>query len=219
MGASQGGHSLASITSSANVSSAGGLGTEFGMTGLFALLKAEERDVRSLVVGADLTQVGLNLNSNDPLHAAFATPWAKEPPLQPLEPFFTLPSSYRISQPSLKISNLKKFEPATLMWIFYAMPRDLMQAHAAVELYARDWRFHKDLKLWFRQEQAQARQHPGRNSPQPTGGANVFVYFDLNAWDRRLFNGTVPGPSGQPLTVSTQQLVAGFLTEEDVRVK
>jgi CCR4-NOT transcription complex subunit 2 len=212
------GPNLASVTTPATASSAGGLGTEFGMTGLFALLKAEERDVRSLVVGADLTQVGLNLNSNDPLHAAFATPWAKEPPIQPLEPFFSLPSSYRMSQSSLKLSNMKKFEPATLMWIFYAMPRDMLQAHAAVELYSRDWRYHKDIKLWFRQEQPQPR-HTGRNSPQPAPGGSLFFYFDINAWDRRVFNGSLPGPSGQPVSITPQQLVAGFLTEDDVKIK
>ena len=37
----------------------------------------------------------------------------------------------------------------TLFYIFYNMPRDTLQAYAATELYNRDWRYHKDLKLWF----------------------------------------------------------------------
>ena len=49
--------------------------------------------------------------------------------------------------PPLKTSHLSKFQLETLFYIFYAMPRDVLQAYAAQELYQRDWQYHRDLKV------------------------------------------------------------------------
>ncbi len=75
------------------------------------------------------------------------------------------------------------------------MPKDVVQAYAAQELYLREWRYHMDLKLWFK------RQNEGQlGTPQ-------YIYFDINTWERRLFGGNSSGVS------------SGFMGEDETRVK
>lgn len=71
------------------------------------------------------------------------------------EPEFCLPQCYYMQPPALKTSHFGKFTLETLFYIFYNMPRDTLQAYAATELYNREWRYHKDLKLWFTRSSAQ----------------------------------------------------------------
>ncbi len=97
--------------------------------------------------------------------------------------------------PALKDSHLAKFHLETLLYIFYAMPRDVLQLYAAQELYARKWRYHRELKLWF------------VNLPDAATGVPQTVYFDLKAWERRLFTG------------NSQGLQAGFMGEEELTIQ
>jgi CCR4-NOT transcription complex subunit 2 len=102
--------------------------------------------------------------------------------------------------PSLKAEHLTKFQLETLFYMFYNMPKDLLQAFAAQELYRRDWKFHVELKIWLkiRSPQDLLQSHP-----------NVqFVYFDSTTWETRLFTTPYRG-----------NLVAGLLSEDDIRVK
>lgn len=57
-----------------------------------------------------------------------------------------------------------------------------MQAYAAQELYAREWRFHSVLKLWFK------RVTPADGNV-PSGVQ--YIYFDHNEWERQFFAGNV----------------------------
>ena len=79
------------------------------------------------------------------------------------------------------------------------MPRDVLQAYAAQELYNRKWVYHTKLKLWF------------TSNPEVLFAASAppesYVYFDTTAWERRVF------------MHSTAGLAAGFLPEEDAKVK
>jgi CCR4-NOT transcription complex subunit 2 len=166
----------------------------YGMAGLLGILKAVDRDIPALALGTDLSAPGVPLSPSGglpphPTHALFPSPWAKEP--APREPHYAMPASYRMPQPALKTGHLAKFDVTTLLYIFYAMPRDVLQAYAAQELYAREWRYHRDLKLWFKAEAA-----PGK----PPG----FVYFDVGSWAK------------VPYTGSVASLQAGFLTGAEV---
>jgi CCR4-NOT transcription complex subunit 2 len=102
--------------------------------------------------------------------------------------------------PALKTGHLSKFQLETLFYIFYALPKDVLQAYAAQELYTREWRYHGELKLWF--------QRGSASDGGSTAPSAQFLYFDMNSWERRLFNGTM-----------TQNITQGFLTEDDIRVK
>lgn len=56
------------------------------------------------------------------------------------------------------------------------------QAYAAQELYAREWRFHSVLKLWFKRvTAADVNVPPGVQ----------YMYFDHNDWERQFFAGNV----------------------------
>lgn len=172
----------------------------YGMAGLLSILKAVDRDIPALALGTDLSAPGVPLAPSGggggaglpphPTHALFPSPWAKEP--APREPHYVMPASYRMPQPALKTGHLAKFDATTLLYIFYAMPRDVLQAYAAQELYAREWRYHRDLKLWFKAEAAA----PGK----PSG----YVYFDVGSWAK------------VPYTGSVASLQAGFLTGAEV---
>ena len=113
-----------------------------------------------------------------------------------------LPMCYYMQPPALKTGHLSKFQLETLFYIFYAMPKDVLQAYAAQELYTREWRYHADNKLWFK------RAGPADGVPSSSTGAPQYLYFDINSWERRLFNGSM-----------NQNFTSSFLSEEDVRVK
>ena len=54
---------------------------QFGMIGLLTFIRAAETDPNlvSLALGADLTTLGLNLNSEVNLYPTFGGPWAETP--------------------------------------------------------------------------------------------------------------------------------------------
>jgi CCR4-NOT transcription complex subunit 2 len=109
---------------------------------------------------------------------------------------------YYMQPPALKTGHLSKFQLETLFYIFYALPKDVLQAYSAQELYAREWRYHGELKLWFK------RAGPADGYAPATAGSTQYLYFDINSWERRLFNGSM-----------NQNITSGFLQEDDVRVK
>ena len=102
--------------------------------------------------------------------------------------------------PNLKLEHLGKFNIETLFYMFYSMPRDLLQATAAQELYRREWRYHGELKVWLK---ARGQQELLQGQPSVP-----FVYFDVSTWEAKLFTAAFRG-----------NLVAGLLSEEEVRVK
>lgn len=169
--------------------------TKFGLLGLLDVIRMTNVDLNTLALGSDLTTLGLNLNSAECLYSTFASPWAEAPCRS--EPQFALPMCYYMQPPPLKTSHLSKFQLETLFYIFYAMPKDVLQAYAAQELYNRDWSYHQDLKLWFKR---------GSSSDGLSTTTNQYIFFDINAWECRLHAGAV-------------NLASGLLREEDVRVK
>ena len=133
----------------------------------------------------DLTTLGLNLNSSECLYSTFASPWADAPAQR--DPEFSLPQCYYMQPPALKTGHFSKFQLETLFYIFYNMPRDTLQAYAATELYNRDWRYHKDLKLWFTRASRQGAQDSQKGQ---------YIYFDINEWKKKMFHGAGGGNAG-----------------------
>jgi hypothetical protein len=145
----------------------------FGLLGLMSVIRMEDPDRGTLSLGTDLTTLGLNLNSNESLHATFSSPWSEEPS-ELRELVFSLPASYP-SQALLRPDILEKAQLETLFVCFYSMPREILQVLAAQELVNRSWRLHEELRLWF---------------SQAKNGSIVF--FDVLAWERRVFSGRLP---------------------------
>ena len=203
------------------------LNGDFGLLGLLGVIRMTDVDRNALALGSDLTLLGLNLGSTEQVYSTFSGPWtdgatAKEPHFQvrtvaavavcasflleftnSLSPpclfrfFSQLPACYYMQPPALKTGHLSKFQLETLFYIFYALPKDVLQAYASQELYTREWRYHGDLKLWFKRAEA--------SSTSPTA---QYFYFDINSWEQRVFNGTM-----------NQNITNGFLPEDEVRVK
>lgn len=108
---------------------------------------------------------------------------------------------YYMQPPALKTGHLSKFQLETLFYIFYALPKDVLQAYAAQELYTREWRYHTESKVWFK------RATPSDGFPNNSSSPVQFIYFDINTWERRLYSNV------------NQNIAGGFLSEDDVRVK
>eukprot|EP00816_Leptocylindrus_hargravesii_P003752 CAMPEP_0196818792 /NCGR_PEP_ID=MMETSP1362-20130617/67556_1 /TAXON_ID=163516 /ORGANISM="Leptocylindrus danicus, Strain CCMP1856" /LENGTH=451 /DNA_ID=CAMNT_0042197045 /DNA_START=167 /DNA_END=1522 /DNA_ORIENTATION=+ len=180
-------------------SSSAALSGDYGLLGLLAVIRMSDADRNALALGNDLTALGLNLNSSGNLYSTFASPWSDTATSR--EPHYQLPMCYYMQPPALKTGHLSKFQLETLFYIFYALPKDVLQAYAAQELYSRAWRYHVDLKLWFK------RAEPSDGMPQNNNGSPQYIYFDINSWERRPLNGV------------NQNITSGLLSEEEVRVK
>ncbi|KAK9280552.1 hypothetical protein L1049_014245 [Liquidambar formosana] len=120
----------------------------FGLLGLLSVIRMSDPDLTSLALGIDLTTLGLNLNSPENLHKTFASPWSDEHAKG--DPEFSVPQCYYAKHPpALHQGYFSKFQPDTLFYIFYSMPRDEAQLYAANELYNRGWFYHREHRLWF----------------------------------------------------------------------
>lgn len=88
---------------------------------------------------------------------------------------FSIPFCYFSRLQSLKTSTLAKIHLTTLFYIFYEMPRDALQCFAAMELYNREWRYHKPSQRWFSQKK--------KNGEWTT--------FDILKWDVIPYNSDI----------------------------
>lgn len=165
----------------------------YGLTGLLSVIRMTDPDLNTLALGTDLTTLGLNLNSSEVLYATFGSPCADVPTR--LEPDYVLPYCYYMQPPALKTSHLSKFTLDTLFYIFYQMTKDTLQVYAAKELYKRDWRYHKELKLWFCRN---------TDKDNKNGSETQYMYFDVTTWEKKVYRDT-------HLLQPTQ-----FMTEEEL---
>merc|ERR1711915_1154581 len=126
---------------------------QFGMIGLLTFIRAAETDPNlvSLALGADLTTLGLNLNSEVTLFPTFGGPWA-ETPCRPQDIDFHVPHEHLTNttiREKLAPVKLNRYKDDILFYMFYTNVGDVLQLAAATELYNRDWRYHKDERVWI----------------------------------------------------------------------
>lgn len=157
------------------VSAAAPSGDKYGLTGLVSVIRASDQDINALALGFDLTTLGLNLNSADYLYTTFASPYSEGPTR--VQPEFRIPQCYFMNPPHLRFQMFQRFHLETLFYIFYSMPCDVLQLAAAQELYNRDWRFHKEKKLWFTRA---PNTEPILKTETYEKGS--FLVFDPNKW-------------------------------------
>lgn len=154
---------------------------QFGMVGLLTFIRAAESDQNlvSLALGTDLTTLGLNLNSNDPLYSTFAGPWSDQP-LKPPEIDYPVPTEYLINttiRDKLAPLKLNRYGDDLLFFLFYMYAGDIIQILAASELYIRDWRYHKDERIWITRAPGMMPQ-----DKQPTYERGTYYFFDPHNW-------------------------------------
>lgn len=160
----------------------GGMVTDqFGMVGLLTFIRAAETDhnLVSLALGSDLTTLGLNLNSPENLYPNFAGPWA-ETPCRPQDIDYHVPQEYLTNQQIRgKLAPVKfdRYGEDLLFYMFYSNAGDLLQIMAASELYNRDWRYHKEERVWITRAPGMAPVEKGPNYERGT-----YFYFDAQNW-------------------------------------
>ncbi|XP_049616388.1 CCR4-NOT transcription complex subunit 2 isoform X2 [Syngnathus scovelli] len=126
---------------------------QFGMIGLLTFIRAAETEPGTvhLALGSDLTTLGLNLNSPENLYPKFASPWASAP-CRPQDIDFHVPSEYLTNvhiRDKLAAIKLSRYGEDLLFYLYYMNGGDLLQLLAAVELFNRDWRYHKEERVWI----------------------------------------------------------------------
>jgi len=158
---------------------------QFGMIGLLTFIRVADSDPNlvSLALGTDLTNLKLDLNSTDNLYSSFPGPWSSEP-LKPYEIDYQVPSEYLIHNQikdklALIRDKLNRYGEDILFFLFYMFPNDLLQIYASHELYTRDWRYHKDEKVWITRHPAYP---PSEKTERYERG--TYFYFDPTAWKR-----------------------------------
>ncbi|GJJ76197.1 CCR4-NOT transcription complex subunit 2 [Entomortierella parvispora] len=150
----------------------------FGLFGMLGVIRMADQDSTTLTLGRDLTTLGLSLNSADPLYGTFASPWFEVPASSDVEAEFHVPACYNVQPPPSAQAKLSSVMDETLFYMFYSMPRDALQDAAAAELYNRQWRYHKELRLWLMKDQT------SEQSKTPTFERGSYIFFDPNSWEK-----------------------------------
>ncbi|KAJ5484016.1 hypothetical protein N7539_005812 [Penicillium diatomitis] len=153
----------------------------FGLSGLLRMIHSESADVASLAVGQDLMTLGLDLNQPEPLHTSFASPFVSSMSAVPLEQDFALPACYNVANIQPLSSRIPGFSDETLFYIFYSMPRDIMQELVAEELMGRKWRYHKLERCWLTRDES----YPGPvDVERGVSERGVYLLWDHTSWKK-----------------------------------
>lgn len=154
---------------------------QFGMIGLLTFIRAAETDpgMVHLALGSDLTTLGLNLNSPENLYPKFASPWASAP-CRPQDIDFHVPSEYLTNihiRDKLAAIKLPRYGEDLLFYLYYMNGGDVLQLLAAVELFNRDWRYHKEERVWITRA-------PGMEPTMKTNTyeRGTYYFFDCINW-------------------------------------
>ena len=160
---------------------AGMVTDQFGMVGLLTFIRAAETDSNlvALAPGIDLTTLGLNLNSPENLYSTFQSPWADQP-CRPQDIDFHVPPEYLTNvfiREKLAPIKLNRYGDDLLIYLFYMNGGDVLQLAAAAELYTRNWRYHKEEKVWIIRA-------PGMEPVVKTNTyeRGTYYFFDSQNW-------------------------------------
>ncbi|PGH17840.1 hypothetical protein AJ80_04663 [Polytolypa hystricis UAMH7299] len=154
---------------------------KYGLSGLLRMIHSESPDVASLAVGHDLMTLGLDLNHVEPLHPTFASPFINNNVSVPLQVDFTLPTCYNVANVQPLQTRIPSFSDETLFYIFYSMPRDIMQELVAEELMGRKWRYHKVERAWLTRDDAYPSPVEMERGVSERG---VYLWWDTSTWKK-----------------------------------
>ncbi|KAF8685483.1 NOT2 / NOT3 / NOT5 family [Rhizoctonia solani] len=154
----------------------------WGLLGLLQIIKGGDPDVTLLNVGADLSGMGLDMGGiyvHRHLYPSFITPWSDASAALTVEPDYHLPACYNVQPPPPAQAKANAFSDETLFFMFYSSPRDVLQEMASQELYNRNWRFHKERRVWLTKESGTS---PSQKTSTHESG--VYTFFDPENWER-----------------------------------
>jgi CCR4-NOT transcription complex subunit 2 len=152
----------------------------FGLAGLMA--RFHDPVQRQWVIGQDLSALDANRNSSEPMYQSWTTPFTPNaPPSRPLETDYTLPDCYNVANVTPLRERISGFTEETLFYIFYSMPRDLMQVLVAEELIGRRWRYHKGEKMWLTRDES----HELPREVEPgISEVGYYLWWDEKQWKK-----------------------------------
>ena len=152
----------------------------FGLAGLMA--KFHDPIQRQWVIGQDLSALDTNRNPSEPMYQSWTTPFTPNaPPSRPLETDYTLPDCYNVANVTPLRERISGFTEETLFYIFYSMPRDLMQVLVAEELIGRRWRYHKGEKMWLTRDES----HELPREVEPgISEVGYYLWWDEKQWKK-----------------------------------
>ncbi|KAI0100624.1 hypothetical protein GGR51DRAFT_531919 [Nemania sp. FL0031] len=148
---------------------------KWGIKGLRTLMN-NYPDYAACITGMDPNTFGLDLSSPAPISTQIWSPFTDTPPRPPI-PDFRLPDCYKVNNVQPLRNKISNFNEETLMWIFYSCPGDYQQQLAAEQLYQRQWRWHKKLKLWLTKDEI---MHPRILSTQHEEG--YYIVWSTEDW-------------------------------------
>lgn len=114
-------------------------------------------DKGDLMFGVDLSDLGVDVESNAPLYPSLVAPWTepRDPNARPprIEEAWHTPACYHVQAKPIE-TKLSDLAEETLFYIFYSQPQDVVQLEVAAELYLnRNYRYHMEHGLWFNSDQ------------------------------------------------------------------
>ncbi|KAI5296384.1 hypothetical protein KEM52_003248 [Ascosphaera acerosa] len=116
-----------------------------------------------------------------PLYSTFTSPFAPANATVPPMPEYTLPACYNVANVQPLQSRMTGFSNETLFYIFYSMPRDIMQEFAAEELMARKWRYHKVKRLWLTRDESYPNPVEVERGVSERG---IYCWWDATTWKK-----------------------------------
>ncbi|KAH8592930.1 hypothetical protein B0O99DRAFT_224611 [Bisporella sp. PMI_857] len=149
----------------------------WGLKG-FSTLMSNYPSYAALVVGRDVSNMGFDLNSSEPLTTMQYSLFDSDP-ARPVVSKYELPECYTVHNVAALENKISNFNEEALMFMFYSNPGDIQQAMAAQELHSRNWRYHKKLQLWLTKDDMMV--------PQPLGSGSergYYLFFDIHHWER-----------------------------------
>merc|ERR1719384_1077946 len=105
--------------------------------------------------------------------------WA-ETPCRPQDIDFHVPHEYLTNtaiREKLAPVKLNRYKDDILFYMFYTNVGDVLQLAAAAELYNRDWRYHKEERVWITRA-------PGMVPAEKTASyeRGTYYFFDISSW-------------------------------------
>jgi len=117
-------------------------------------------------------------NSND-LYPSFLSPFS-DSQARPYEIDYQVPLEYQMGmqiRDKLPPLNFNTLNEDTVFFLFYLFGNDQVQLLSAAELYRRDWRYHKEERLWLTRIKNVMPDH--KFDTYETG---VYCVFDVPLW-------------------------------------
>ncbi|UJR27435.1 hypothetical protein I4U23_008724 [Adineta vaga] len=153
---------------------------QYGLVGLLQIIQQTEKNPdTSTLLNCDLTTLGLSMESQNDLYPSFLSPFS-DSQARPYEIDYQVPFEYQMGmqiREKLPPLNFNTLNEDTLFFLFYLFGNDHVQLLAAAELYRRDWRYHKEERIWL--TRIKNIMPDQKYEAYETG---VYCVFDVQLW-------------------------------------